>query len=44
MTVVGRLEKLSADDGTISLVESDTSKRFEIALGDIVKARLEIEL
>ncbi len=44
MTVVGRLEEFSAEDNEISLVQSDTSKRYEIGLDDVVKARLEIEL
>ena len=44
MTVVGRLEEFRPNSNELSLVESNTGKRYEIALGDVVKARLEIEL
>ncbi len=47
MTVVGRLEEFSPngdDDGDFSVVQSETGKRYEIALGDVQKTRLEIEL
>ena len=43
-TVVGRLEEFRPQDKVICLVESDTSRRIEIALEDVQKARLEIEL
>jgi len=47
VTVVGRLEELSpngGDGGVITVVQSETGKRYEIPLTDVQKARLEIEL
>lgn len=47
VTIVGRLEEFTPDGangGEIAVVHADTQERYEIALGDVEKARLEIEL
>ena len=47
ITLVGRLEQFTPDDaggGEIVVVGSEADERHEIALADIAKARLEIEL
>ena len=44
-TIVGKLDEFRADGGgEISIIQSESGKRYEIALGDVEKARLEIDL
>ena len=43
-TIVGRLEDFRPDTGEIAVAEPATGARHEIALADIKKARLEIEI